>query len=56
MVMGVITILMEASIKGLFFKESLMALEDLSILMEIIMKDKLSMDEQMVVDFIKIKM
>lgn len=53
--MGVITILMEAFIKELFFKEFLMVLEGLLIPPEIIMKDRLSTAGQMGMDCMRIK-
>ena len=55
MVMAVIIIQMVAFIKERFFKVFLMVLGGLSILMEIITKGRLSMVEQMGLEYIKIR-
>lgn len=55
MVMAVIIIQMAAFIKERFFKVFLMVLGGLSILMEIITKGRLSMVEQMGLEYIKIR-
>ncbi len=55
MVMAVIIIQMAAFIKERFFKVFLMVLGGLSILMEIITKGRLSMAEQMGLEYIKIR-